>query len=250
MQGDVPVKSVQTTFTIVEALIEMNEATLAELTEHLNLPKSTIHDHLRTLEEDHYVVQEDGEYRIGLRFLDVGCRAREQMPIYQKATEHVTDLAQDTGEHVILMTKEAGLGVILTITEGEQAVSIDSHPGLHLRLHTTAMGKCILAHVPDETLEQIVDHYGLPAVTVKTTANAAELRKELEQIREQGYGIDRGGEVKGIKCIATPIFFDDEVVAALGLCGPVNRLKGEYETEVRDEVLQTANVIEVALNYA
>lgn len=250
MRGDVPVKSVRTTFSIVEALLELNGAALAELTEHLDLPKSTIHDHLRTLEADHYIVQEDGEYRIGLRFLDVGSRAREQMPIYQRSIDHVGDLARNTGEHVIVLSREAGLGVILSITEGERAVSIDSHPGLHLRLHTTAMGKCILAHVAEETFEDIVDHYGLPSVTPETTADIDELREELSEIRERGYGIDSGGEIRGIKCVAAPIFRDEEVVASIGICGPENRLKGDYEAKMRDELLQTANVIQVALNYA
>jgi DNA-binding IclR family transcriptional regulator len=248
--NDVPVKSVRTTFSIVEALLDKNGATPAELTEHLELPKSTIHDHLQTLEVDNYLINEDGEYRVSLRFLDIGSRAREQMPLYQTAIAKVDDLAQTTGEHVILMSREKGLGVISAIKEGEQAVSIDSHPGLHLRLHTTAMGKCILAHLPEDTREWIIDRYGLPAVTNKTTVDIHELRDELESIRERGYGVDSGGEIKGIKCIAAPIFRDDEVVSALGLCGPVNRIKDDYETKMRDELLKAMNVIEVALNYA
>jgi DNA-binding IclR family transcriptional regulator len=248
--NDVPVKSVRTTLSIVEALLDKSGATPAELTDHLELPKSTIHDHLQTLEADNYVINEDGEYRVGLRFLDIGSRAREQMPLYQTAIAEIDDLAQATGEHVILMSREKGLGVILAIKEGEQAVSIDSHPGLHLRLHTTAMGKCILAHLPEDTREWIIDRYGLPAVTQETTVEIDDLRAELKEIRERGYGVDSGGEIKGIKCIAAPIFRDGEVVSALGLCGPVNRIKDEYEAEMRDELLQAVNVIEVALNYA
>lgn len=247
---NVPVKSVRTTLSVVEALLDKNGATPAELTNHLGLPKSTIHDHLQTLAADNYVINENGEYQVGLRFLDIGSRAREQMPLYQTAIPEVDDLAQAIGEHVILMSREKGLGVILAIKGGEQAVSIDSHPGLHLRLHTTAMGKCILAHLPEDTREGIIDRYGLPAVTQETTVDVDELRGELEEIRERGYGVDSGGEIKGIKCIAAPIFRDDVVVSALGLCGPVNRIKDDYETEMRDQLLQSVNVIEVALNYA
>lgn len=247
---NVPVKSVRTTLSIVEALLDKNGATPAELTNHLGLPKSTIHDHLQTLAADNYVINENGEYQVGLRFLDIGSRAREQMPLYQTAIAEVDDLAQATGEHVILMSREQGLGVILAIKEGEQAVSIDSHPGLHLRLHTTAMGKCILAHLPEDTREWVIDRYGLPAVTQETTVDVDELRAELEEIRKRGYGVDSSGEIEGIKCIATSVFQDGEVVGSIGLCGPVNRIKGDYEDEMREELLQCANVVEVSLNYS
>jgi IclR family acetate operon transcriptional repressor len=250
MTKDVPVKAVKTTFEIIEGLVDLDGAGVKELAEYIDIPESTVHDHLRTLQDERYILNRNGNYRISARFLDLGGQSRKKIPVYQTAADELHRLAIETGEHILLLTEERGLGVILALYEGNQAVDIDSHPGLHVRLHTTAMGKCLLAHMRAEWVDTIVDKYGLPAVTPQTTTEFNQLESELEEIREQGYGIDSSGEIEGIKCIAAPIFQNGDVVASVGLCGPVNRINGNYAKEMRDELLQSVNVTQVALNYS
>jgi IclR family acetate operon transcriptional repressor len=250
MPKKTPVKAVQTALKIVEGLVELDGAGVNELAKYLNIPNSTVHDHLRTLKAERYVLKKRDEYYISTRFLELGERSRKRMDIYQAAEDEVEQLARGTGEHVLLMGEEDGLGVILAIAEGEEAVNIDSHAGLHIRLHTTAMGKCILAQLPAERANEIIEHYGLPKRTKTTITDPKQLKEELVEIRKCGYSIDQGGEIEGVRCIATPILQHDEVVGSIGLCGPQNRIQGEFAEQMREKLLQTANVIEVTLNYS
>lgn len=247
---DVRIQAVDRTFEIIERLVELGGATGTDVAEAVDLPNSTVHDHLQTLKRLHYVTKQDGEYQASTRFLQIGEQVRRQKPVYDAAKPALKSLAADTGEHVLLLVEEGGLGTILVIEEGENAVQINSYPGIHLRLHTTAMGKCILAHLSEERVNSIIEHYGLPAVTNNTTVEADQLHKELEEIRRDGYSTQKSGEVEGIFSIGTPVLNKDEVLGAIAISGPVHRLEDDTVDELRKKLLQTRNVIEIGLEYS
>lgn len=92
-----PVKTAQTTFRIVETLKSMGGATVTELAAELDLPKSSAHNYLQTLEHESYIVNANGEYRVGLRFLDLGGYARAQEQLYTVATPELKRIAASTG---------------------------------------------------------------------------------------------------------------------------------------------------------
>ena len=163
-----PVKSTRTTFRVVEMLKELDGAGITELSEELDLPKSSIHNYLATLAEDGYVVKEGHTYHVGLRFLDLGTYARTRYQLYHRAKPEVHDLAQDTGELANLLVEQNGRGIYIHRERGERAVNVDSYTGHHVMLHNTALGKAILAHYPRERVEQILDYYGMPAETERT----------------------------------------------------------------------------------
>lgn len=248
---DVPVKSTRVSFDVVEALQELDEAGAAEVSKYLDIPKSTAHDHLRTLEQLELVVNENGRYRTGTRFLEFGGYARQQMKIYKIARPEIGKLAEQTGEHSNLMIEEHGRGVFLYKAEGTNAVQLDTYNGYRVHLQTTAMGKAILAHLPEEEVRAILDRHGMPKVTETTIDDEETLFEELEQVRKQGYARDLEERVRGMRCVAAPILRDDEVLGAISVSGPKSRMQGErFETEIPNHVLRTANVIEVNMNYS
>ncbi|SFL34255.1 transcriptional regulator, IclR family [Halogranum rubrum] len=247
----IPVKATRVSFDVVEALQELDEAGAAEISNHLGIPKSTAHDHLRTLEQLELVVNENGRYRTGTRFLDFGGYARQQMKIYNVARPEIRKLAEQTGEHSNLMVEEHGRGVFLYKAEGTNAVQLDTYNGYRVHLHTTAMGKAILAHFPEKRVRAILDRHGMPTVTEHTVDNEEELFEELAQIRSQGFARDLEERVRGMRCVAAPILRDDEVLGAISVSGPASRMQGErFESEIPDHVLRTANVIEVNMTYS
>lgn len=241
----VPIQAVKISWMILQELVERGSATGIEVAKSLDLPKSTANDHLRTLEELRFVVRTKGEYHVSCRFLQIGSMVRRQMPIYVAAQPELAELAEETGEHALLIIEEEGLGVILIVEEGGNVVNIDSFPGIYLRLHTTAMGKAILAHLPKERVDEIITKYGLPKRTHKTTTKYDELREEMEQIREEGYYIEDSGEIEGIRCIGAPIHNLGEIEGAIGICGPTHRLKGNRLEEMREHLLQAKNIIQI-----
>lgn len=245
-------KATKVTFEIIDFLRKRNGAGVSEIADHLEKPTSTIHDHLRTLETEEYLIKDDSEYRIGARFLELGEQARSRMKVYHLARPEVDELATKTGNHSNIMIEEHGRGVFLYKAKGENAVRLDTHAGMRVYLQTTALGKSILAFRPLEEVETILDRHGLPQITENSITSRDQLLKELDQIRERGYAIDDEERVQGMRCVAAPITTSEgKAVAAISVSGPKSRLQGEYlEETLPNMVLQSSNVIEVNLTYS
>lgn len=245
------VKSAATTFDIVDTLKTLESPTVTDIATHLDVPKSTVHDHLTSLIKLDFVVKEDMGYRLGARFLEYGGHVRERMKVYRVARPVVDRLAAETGEHANLMIEEHGLGVFLYKAKGEDAVTLDTHPGMRVHLQTTAMGKAILAHYPRERVEEIIAERGLPSVTESTITSQEALFHELAEIRDQEYATDNEERVEGMRCVAAPIIDQQKVLGAVSVSGPKSRM---YDDRVEDElprrVQSAANVIEVNMTYS
>lgn len=247
---DPPIRSTAFSFDILEMVAEHGEATLSEVVTEFDKPKSTVHDHLMTLVDMRYLVQDGTRFRPSLRFLSYGGQARSRFELFQVAEEEVRELASETGEHANLLVEENGKGVYLFKSKGSNSVSLDTYEGMEVYLHTTALGKAILAELPREERDAIIDKYGLPAATENTVTNRAELEEELDRIRERGYAIDNEERLQGIRCVAAPISADDTVVGALSISAPRRRMSDEqFEEKIRLNVLRTANIIEVNLQH-
>lgn len=252
MSVEVPIKTTTTVFDIIETLVELDGATVSELTDALDRPTSTVHDHLQTLERLGFVVHDNLEYHISARFLELGARRRKNMDLYSVAKPELHHLAEETGEHASVMIEENALGVLLYTAKGDNAVQVDAYSGARAKLHTTAPGKAILAHLPEPRVEEIIDAYGLTAMTRNTITDRNALETELEDIRERGYAVDRQEIFEGMRAIAAPILSQsNSVVGAISIYGPVNRLTDDrFEDDIPQIVLEAANVIEVNLNYS
>lgn len=244
---DTPIEATKTSFRIVDTLRSLEEAGVSELSAEMDLPVSTVHDHLKTLQEQHYVIKERGCYRLGAKFLTLGGFARNRMQIYNVAEPEIEKLARDTGEHANLMIEEHGMGIFLYIATGSDALKLDTYEGMRTYLHTTALGKSILAHLPDERYEWILDRHGLPQLTSQTLTSRADLEDELQRIRERGYATDDGERIDGVRCVAAPVVRGDgTVLGAVSVSAPKSRLQEDvFGGELPRRVQRVANVIEV-----
>ncbi|MEF8867620.1 MAG: helix-turn-helix domain-containing protein, partial [Haloarculaceae archaeon] len=142
--------SVEKAFDVVETLWELEGAGVTAVAEALDLPKSTVHAHLATLESKGYVVSCGGKYRLSLRFLTFGEHVRRAEPLFHAARGPVEDLAERTGERVLCMTEQNGLGMVLHAGEGSRSLSGDVSVGTHVYHHCSAGGKAMMAHYPRE----------------------------------------------------------------------------------------------------
>jgi DNA-binding IclR family transcriptional regulator len=247
-----PIQAAQTTLRIVETLTELDGAGVTDVAEHLNMPKSSVHNYLSTLHQEEYVVKEGQTYHVGLRFLESGAFARHRQPIYEIAKSEVTDLAEETGELVNLATIEHGMVVYLYRVSGEKAVKVDAYTGQRVRTHNTALGKAMLAHLPEEDVEHILEYHGLSQTTEHTITDSEELFDELQHIRDEGVAFDREERLSGLRCIAAPIVnMDDEVKGALSVSGPRSRMNSERFDEHLPELIRNAtNIIELNVTYS
>lgn len=250
MNEPVPVKTADTVFAVVEALVDLEEADLSELVARLDMPRSTVHDHLRSLEELGLVTRPDGNYQASLRFLDIAERMRRQRDVYRAGQTQARQLSREVGEHASLMVEENGLGVLLYLTRAEDAVELGARDGLHLELHTNAAGKTIFAFLPEDRREEIIDEHGLPSYTPETITDREELAAELERIRERGYATSTDELMEGVRAVAAPITSRGEIRGAIAVGGPRRRMRGtRFEEELPNKVLQASNVVELNLSY-
>lgn len=246
-----PVKSVRVAFDIVETLKELDGAGISELSEHFDRSKSSLHNYLATLVEKEYVVKDGDEYRVGMRFLELGAYARHDEEIYHVAKEEIDELAESTGELVNLLTEEYGRGIYVYRRTGDRAVNVDAHVGHRVHLHNTALGKAMLASMPDERVESIVDTHGLPATTPNTISDREELFSALETIRERGVAYDDEERLEGLRCVACAIESETGVEGAISVSAPTSRMKGDrFRTEIPEKLNDVANIIELNLTYS
>ncbi|PSQ10548.1 IclR family transcriptional regulator [Halobacteriales archaeon QS_5_70_15] len=246
------VGATETTLRVLETLKQLDGAGITEVSNRLELPKSTVHNHVSTLLRNEYVVKEGDTYRVGLRFLEFGEYIRSRMPIYDVARTEVERLAEETGELANLLVEEHGKGVYLCRAKGSKGVRLDTYAGMRVHLHCTALGKAILAHLPEERVREIIDTRGLPERTDTTITDEETLLAELEGIRERGVAHDREERLAGLQCVAAPIRdLDGNALGAISVSGPTSRMKGErFDEEVPEKLISAANVIELNLNYS
>jgi DNA-binding IclR family transcriptional regulator len=252
MGANVPVNAVEKTLTIAQALQEHEGVGVTELAEEVDLPRSTVFNHLKTMAEYEFVVNEDGSYRLGCRFLQLGAKARSYHDVHEVARTEVNRLANETGDISALLIEEHGLGVFLHRAEGERAIHIDSYTGQRIYLHGAALGKAILAALPQDRVVEIVDQRGLPALTENTITTRDALFDELDRIAEAGFAFDDEERLNGLRSVAAPITDgDDTVLGAVSIAGPTSRVQDDRFHETFPSKLQDAvNVINLDLTYS
>ncbi|MFC7008618.1 IclR family transcriptional regulator [Halalkalicoccus salilacus] len=156
------IQAVANGFEIIEEVGELGGCGVRELATHMELPKSTVHVYLKTLEEIGYVVKRDGEYQLGFRFLNPGGRVRHENSLYQAGRNEVDDLAQTTSEVATMGCEEDGYRVMLYRTEPTGAIFNNAPTGEYTRMHWTALGKAMLSRKTASEIDEIVDRRGLP----------------------------------------------------------------------------------------
>jgi DNA-binding IclR family transcriptional regulator len=249
--ADASIGATKRTFDVVQYVKRAGPVGVSDVANALELPTSTANDYLQSLTSLGYLQRTDGGYRLGLRFLELGESARADRHVVNVGQQEVDRLATQTGEHANLMIEEGGRGIFVYKATGENGVRLDTHPGMVVPLHTTALGKTIMAHMDESRVREIVDTHGLERVTERTIATEDALFDELETVRARGYAMDDEERIEGMRCVAAPVIFESEVIAAVSTSGPVTRFQGErFEEELPTQVKSAANVIEVNLSHA
>src|SRR6056297_494899 len=187
-----PIKALLTMDEIVTVLDQESESSVTALAEELDRARSVVHDYLSTLQQLGYVVQdESGAYKLGLRYMELGGRVRNDVSLYEVAKPEVDRLAEkSSSELVTLSVEQNGMCVALDVVQSGQNISYDFTDGTHFQMHSSAVGKAILAQYSDERVTEILDKHGMPARTENTITDRDELDAEFERIGERGFAYD------------------------------------------------------------
>jgi DNA-binding IclR family transcriptional regulator len=237
-----------TSLAVLEAVTATGGGTLSELSDHTGLATSTLYTHLQTLVETEYVVRSGNEYRPGLKQFHLGEQARYRDDRYEMAKEAAVDLAARVNEEVNFAVEEHGRTIILfDATAGSSGEGFQA--GRYFHMHSSASGKAILAEYPEERVREIIDRWGMPALTDHTITDYDELLAELATVRERGYAVNRQEELEGLRAVAIAVTGPDgSVFGTLDVSGPPYRLPANEE--VADQLRPVVAELEADLRAA
>ncbi|MGP8244036.1 MAG: IclR family transcriptional regulator [Bryobacteraceae bacterium] len=221
------VRVLHKTLDILEAVkLQDSGCRLAELSRRVAMPKATVYRILNTLESRGYLDRGvDGSYRLARKLFDLQRGETLEVVLHRVARPIMERLAEETRETVNMGILDAGEVVVVDTVESPQSVRMASKVGNRRYMHSTALGKALLAALPDKEWTRLVGMKGLPRCTPQTVVTEAALAAEIERVRRQGYAMDdRENEPDG-RCIAAPVHGPHgQVLAAISVSGPVFRL--------------------------
>ena len=244
--------SVATSVRLLKAFSEEQvEIGISDLAKRLGVAKSTVHRLAVTLVADGMLEQnpDTGKYRLGMALFRLGSLVRRRMTMSNEARPLLRDLREKVNETVHLAVLDGSEIMYVFNLESAQAIRMRSDVGVRKPAYCTAEGQAILAFQPAEVVERVVRD-GLGARTPQTITDPQALRKVLEGVRARGCAIEDEESELGMRCIAAPLRNDaGEVVAAIGLAGPVSRLSKKALATFIPHVIETAAAISARLGY-
>jgi DNA-binding IclR family transcriptional regulator len=204
------VRAVERTLALLESLADAGSdgAGLSILARAADLSEPTALRYLATLSRSD-VVEHDPRtngYRLGPGLLVLWERGFGDVNPRRVGTSLMRELHASYGETVNLATFWNGRVILIDAIEGVHALKRGARVGQEDRLHSTGLGKAILAHLPEAERRSLLREKGQPRITEHTITTLPELERELEEVRARGYAIDQEEDVPGLRCVAAPIF--------------------------------------------
>lgn len=224
---------------------------LSEIARQVEIPPSTAHRLLTSLQKHAYVRfdLQRRKYTLGLAVVPLAEAAKAQIDITNEARPILEKLAGVVNETATLTVLQGSDAVYALMAQSRRAVGTVTPLGSRVPFHSTAAGKAMLAFMPEERRDRLLS---LPhkAYTRYTITNTYQLLDELSQIRMQGVAFDRQELELGMCCVAAPVFdHQGEVTATVGVSGPSSRLTPDNEDEFSRPVRAAAQELSVQLGY-
>jgi IclR family KDG regulon transcriptional repressor len=229
---------------------------IRDLSDKIQLPKGTTHRLLSSLSYFGYVRQDPNtkNYFLGFKLVELGNLLLSQLDLRKEAEPFLRDLAERTKETVHLVILDQNEIVYLDKLETEPntgGLRMASRVGSRNPAHSCAVGKVLLADLPEETLERIVTEKGLSKRTENTITRPNHLKEHLKLVRKQGYAVDDEENERGIRCVGAPVFNETgRTVAAVSISGPAFRVTRKMiQDGFKKEVMETAYRISQRLGF-
>ena len=192
------------TLLVLEAAF--THARFTDIVEATGLAKATTHRILATLVEQRFVaLDSDGSYVPGPKILSLAGRALERVDVSAIVRPYVEALVAKVHCTVHVGFANGDEMLYLVRTDSDKPYRMPSRVGHSIPMHSSGIGKAILASFTDDELERFVARAGLPGRTDRTITTIERLREEIAEVRRTGYALDREENVPGVICVAAPI---------------------------------------------
>ena len=242
-----PVGVLTKTFRIVEDLqASSTPLTLKEISEQTAINKSTALRILAHLETQGYVEHDaHGGYRLAGLLLKLGTRSAFEVNLRDAAGPPLREVWRLTQETVNLGILDGLEVVYLDSLESPQSFRLVASAGTRAMAYRTALGKAMMAHLPAEQADAVINAFSYQPYTPKTVTSAEQLHKELACVRRHGYAIDDEESVPGVRCLAVAVLnYEHRPIAGISISGPISRMSNarlvEFAAVIRTAAWQTA----------
>ncbi len=248
-----PIKVLDKSLSVLELLLRQDsDMNITEMSEKLGFYPSTTHRILDTLKYWGYVEQDSHtqKYQLGLKALELGMTKLHKMDLIREATPYLEELVNQYNETVHLGVLEKKEVMYLAKKESSQTIRMISYVGKRAPLHCTALGKVLLAYLPEEERRNILKEKQLPRLTESTITDKKELKKNLEQIKKQGFALDNEENEKDVCCMAVPIRnYQGTVIAALSISRPSFRMYKNKQKDLERALIGISGKISKRMGY-
>jgi DNA-binding IclR family transcriptional regulator len=180
-------------------------------------------------------------YQLGPVLVVLGRIAEERLG-FTTALPDLQRLAADTGESVNLGILVGSDVLVVLDVASDQPLRFDQAPGTRVPAHSSAMGKCLLAHA-DDVKAAVAALPALEKITTRTITDRPQLQAELETVRERGWAVNDEERNVGVRAVAVPVVTGGRAVAAIAVQGPAMRLAGKRLPEIARRINRTATAI-------
>jgi IclR family transcriptional regulator, acetate operon repressor len=201
--------------------------TLSEIAEATGEAVATVFRALVTLQAHQLVeAEEPGQFwHIGPGAFRVGSAFLRRTKVVERARQPMDALMRETGETSNLGVEVRDEVVFLAQVETHEAIRAFFPPGTKGPMHSSGIGKALLAWYPEAKVTGIVERQGLQKFTSLTLTSGSALLRDLARTRDRGFSIDDQERAEGMRCVAAPIFnAHGEPVAGLSISGPAFRM--------------------------
>jgi IclR family acetate operon transcriptional repressor len=225
------VQSLTRGLSILECLAKAEGGlTLTDIGQRVQLPASTVHRLLATLEKMGYVYQagELGRWYVGLQAFTVGSSFLASRDFVAQSHPYMRRLMDQSGETVNLAILDGTEAVFVDQVQCREMMRTIVKLGSRAPLHASGVGKAMFASLPDDQIDAILKVRGLPRITGNTITTPETMWASIRVIRQRGWAFDDEEHAQGTRCVASPIYDEHtETLGAISLAGPSSRLPDE-----------------------
>lgn len=224
---------------------------ITEISQQLDLPKSTVHGLIKTLEEHQYVeVTESGKYRLGIRLYELGMNYQTSARLGSVAEPQIKILAAKYEQSVHIAIYAGRMATFVIGNKAGTSNIIFPRIGAGIAAYCTSVGKALLAWQSEAHIGEYLQTETLMPYTRNTITDTEALKAELHKTRERGYAIDNEETVMGLGCVAAPIFASsNQVIAAISISGNADLVLRQRFEECLTDVKLAARTIAYGMGY-
>lgn len=229
--------------SLLRELAQIGSITLTDLAIRTDMPPSSTHRILFTLQKHGFVEFDETtqEWQVGIEAFRIGNTYLARTNLVEASRKILRGLMEDTGETANLGIADKGDVVFIDQIETHNPIRAFFRPGTRSHMHASGIGKSLLADMPHRDVEKTLKLKGQPEFTSKTLTSTKDLFTNLEETRKRGWSIDDEERYSGMRCVASNIYNTfGEAIAGISVSGPTVRFPDEVIAKLGPMVKRAA----------